>query len=61
LPQITQKFLTGQKPLFTFDPSSDILLPRSLPPLLDRRSLNPKIPKTAFQKRFSISFCFTTE
>jgi hypothetical protein len=56
LPQTTQKLPAGQKPFFSSDASSYILLPRSLPPSLGRRSLNFKTPKTALQKRFSIHF-----
>jgi hypothetical protein len=50
---MTQMILVGQKPFFTPGASSDILLPAGLPPPLGRRSLNPKIPKTALQKCFS--------
>jgi hypothetical protein len=52
LPQITQNSPAGQKPFFTLNASSYILVTTGLPAPLNGRSLNPKIPKTALQKRF---------
>jgi hypothetical protein len=51
LPLITQKFPPGQKPFFTWDDSSDILLPRgssaaTRPPFFESQNSQNRVAKT---------------